>query len=167
MTTQRRPRVWVDTHVDVNLGAGSASLEDLLATAVVDLQTKTVIRLIGRLRALPVLVAGSAVAAQAVDLGIGVVSREAFAAGGVSVPSPAVATEFPTGGWLYKDEAVLITQQDSGTVENFENPEFRWDIRASRKVDRGVFFLRIVNTDLIAGTQTIKVAGLVRTLVLN
>ncbi len=167
MTTPRRPRVWVDLHMDANLTAAAASLQDLLSAAVVDLQTKTVIRLIGRLRAIPSVVANNTVSAQLVSIGIGVTSREAFTAGGVSVPSPAVQTEFPTGGWLYKEQAVLVNQQDSGTVEAWEFPEFRFDIRASRKVDRGIFFVRVVNTDLLAGSTAIKVAGLVRCLVLN
>ncbi len=167
MTSQRRGRIWTDLHVDENLVANGDHLENLLLNADVDLQTKTVIRSIGRIRVIPSVVANSTVSAQLIPMGIGVTSRDAFAAGGSSVPSPSQAGEEPTNGWLYKDHAVLVNQQDSGTVEAFEFPEFRWDIRAARKIDRGILFVRFLNIDLTAGTTTIKVVGLIRSLVLN
>ena len=167
MTTARRGRLWTDFNFDENLADAGISLKNLLANAVVDLQTKTVIRCLGRLRVLPSVVANATVSAQLISIGIGVTSRDAFTAAGASVPSPAVATDAPTNGWLYKEQAVLVNQQDSGTVEAWEFPEFRWDIRASRKVDRGILFAKIINDDLIAGTTTVKVVGLVRCLVLT
>ncbi len=167
MTSQRRGRVWVDTHIDDNLAAAGTSLVNLLAAADIDLQTKTVIRCLGRLRAIPSVVANASVSAQRISLGIGVISREAFAIGGAGVPSPGDLGEFPTGGWLYKEHAILVNQQDSGTVEAWEFPEFMWDIRAARKVDRGILYLRAQNNDLIAGTTAVKLAGLVRCLLLS
>ena len=166
MTTPKRPRVWVDTQVNGNLVAGAETLIDLLLSQVVDSQVRTVVRWIGRIRVFPTNVANSVISAQLVSLGIGITSRDAFAAAGGAVPSPAVLTEFPTQGWVIREQAVMINQQDSGTVEAWEFPEFRFDIRASRKVDRGIAFAKLVNEDLVAGTTTVSVVGMIRSLVL-
>ena len=167
MTTQRRPRIWVDTRVDVNLAAAGVDLTDLLVNAVVDVQSRTIIRWIGRIICVPSVVANATVSLQRCSVGVGVVSRDAFAAAGAAVPSPAIMTEFPTQGWVYRDIAVLVNQQDSGTVEAWHFPEFRFDIRASRKVDRGVAFLKLENADFLAGTTSIKFAGILRCLTLT
>ncbi len=167
MTTKRRGRVWTDLDVDENHVGGGIGLKDLLVNAEVDLQTKTVIRCIGRLLVIPSVVANATVSAQRMTLGIGVISRESFAAAGTSVPNPGLAVEAPITGWYFKDAATLVNQQDSGTVEAWHFPEFLWDIRAARRVDRGIFFLRFQNNDLLAGTTTVKVVGLVRCLVLT
>ena len=110
MITPRRSRVWADLHIDVNLATGGVSLQNLLVNAVVDAQTKTVIRCLGRLRCIPSVVANSTVSAQLVALGIGVTSRDAFAVGSAAVPNPFTATDVPTVGWLYKEHAVLVNQ---------------------------------------------------------
>ena len=167
MTTGlRRPRTWVDINIDENLTSGSSFIKDLLVNAVVDLQTKSIIRWIGRLLVIPSTVANSTVSAQLVSLGIGIVSRDGFAVAG-GVPNPQTATDFPITGWVIRDQAVLVNQQDSGTVEAWHFPEFRFDIRAARKVDRGIAMLHVAQVDLIAGTTAVKIAGLVRCLQLG
>ncbi len=147
------------------MSAGGTDLKDLLVGAVVDLQTKTIIRWIGRLLVIPSVVANSSISAQLISLGIGVTSRDAFIAGGAAVPNAQTPTEFPVAGWVIRDQAVMVNQQDSGTVEAWHFPEFRFDIRAARKVDRGIAFMSITNADLIAGTTAVKVAGVIRCLV--
>ncbi len=167
MTMKKRPSVWVDTGIDENLATGGTKEIDLLANAVVDLQTKTIIRWIGRILVVPSVVANSTISIQACGLGIGVVSRDAFAAAGAAVPDPLVMTEFPIEGWVIRDRSTLVNQQDSGTVEAWHFPEFRFDIRASRKVDRGIAMLRLSQLDLIAGTTAVKFSGQIRCLVLH
>ncbi len=171
MTSQRRPRVWADLKIDDNMSAGGSHLENLLLNAPVDWQSKTAIRHIARLRVIPTVVANASVSAQLVSIGIGVIARDAFvaASGAVtaSIPNPSVATDFPINGWIFREQAILVNQQDSGTVEAWEMPEFHYDIRAARKVDRGILFVALVNEDLIAGTTAVKVAGMMRTLVLT
>ena len=167
MTTPRRPRVWVDTLIDVNMADGGSLLLDLMANAVVPLQTRTIVRWIGRLLCVPSIVVNATISSQFMSLGIGVTSASAFAAAGAAVPQPQIATDFPADGWVIREQAVLVNQQDSGTVEAWRFPEFRFDIRASRKVDRGVAFIRVRNDDLIAGTTTVKVVGSVRCLSLT
>jgi len=160
-----RPRVWVDLNIDENLAAGGSFNKDLLVLQTVDWQARTAVRHIGRLLVIPSVIANSTVAAQKISLGIGVVAAPAFTTTG-AVPTPNVDSEFPTAGWVLRDNGILVNQQDSGTVEAWHFPEFRWDIRASRKVDRGVLFLRVFVADLLAGTVAVKVVGTVRTLVL-
>ncbi len=162
---ERRATLWVDTIIDSNVTDGGGNvLVDLSTSAVVDRQTFTAIRWIIRLLAVPSVIANATVSTQRVSIGIGVVSRDAFVAGGAAVPSPSVMTEFPTEGWVLRDHGILVNQQDSGTVEAWHFPEFRYDIRAARKIGRGVPFLSMGNADLIAGTTAVKVAGVIRTL---
>jgi len=167
MTTPRRNRAWIDFNVDSNLAAGAELVSDLLLNATVNLDTITVTRIIGRMLCLPSVVANNTVSAQIVSVGIGVSSNEAFNVGTTAIPDPNVANEAPPRGWLWKDRGVLVNQQDSGTVEAWHFPEFRFDVRAQRKVDRGTLFIKFVNQDLLAGTTAIKIAGLVRVLCLT
>jgi len=151
--------------MDDNLAAGTRGNFDLLTNVIHGSDTLTVTRIIGRLLAIPSVVANATVSAQRVSIGIGVSSPEAFAAG--ALPLPEVMTDFPPRGWLYREHGILVNQQDSGTVEAWHFPEFVFDIRGQRKIDKGTLFMSWTQEDLIAGTTTTKLVGLVRVLCLS
>ena len=165
--TMRRPRSWADLTIDTNLAAGGAAVVNLLTNATVNLDTVTVTRIIGRVLCVPSVVANATVSIQSCRIGIGVASAEAFAIGVTAIPQPHTDGEAPPRGWLYKEQGTLINQQDSGTVEAWEFPEFKFDLRGQRKVDRGVLFMNMSQFDMIAGTTAVKFAGLVRVLCLT
>ena len=167
MTTPRRPRAWVDFQVNQNLTTGVPQAVNLLLNATVNLDTITATCIIGRLRAIPSVVANSSVSIQLWSCGIGVASTEAFTIGVTALPDPSVMIEAPPRGWLLREQATLVNQQDSGTVEAWEFPEIRFDVRGQRKIDRGILYMMNRNDDLIAGTTAIKVVGLVRVLCLT
>jgi len=167
MTSPRRPRAWADFHLDLNLSGDTRGAVNLLVNATVNLDTITVVRLVGRIRVIPSVIANSTVSAQLCTIGIGVSSTEAFTAAGLTLPDPNNPLDAPPRGWIFKDQAVLVNQQDSGTVEAWEFPEFKFDNRAMRKIDRGILFMQMDNIDLIAGTTAVKFVGLIRALCLT
>jgi len=165
--TMRRNRAWADFNVDTNLAAAGEAVVNLLANATVNLDTITVTRIIGRLLVVPSVIANATVSIQRVAMGIGVASTEAFAIGVTAIPSPSDVTDFPARGWLWKQLGIMVNQQDSGTVEAWHFPELVFDVRAQRKVDKGILFLKLRNDDVIAGTTAVKVIGLIRVLCLT
>ncbi len=154
--------------VHVTLSGATLNLTDLLATAPT-LDTITVGRLVGRLY---VYVAGPTTTIQAiqlVDVGVGVLSQEAAAIGGTSVPSPAIDADAPPRGWLYRSRVLSIRTNADGSEKETNNliPVIDFDVRSMRKVDKGSLRLILVKS-LIGGTVAdLTVSGLVRALCLT
>ena len=98
-------------------------------------------------------------------LGIGVTSVEAFAAGGVSMPDPSNDAQYPPRGWLYVNSQPVSQQAESTGVLN-HMAHFKFDVRAMRKVDKGILFSTITNTNIIIG-GSMRVVGHVRALCLT
>ena len=166
MTSPRRPRSWVDLSVNENLAAGGREVLNILTASPVDLTTITVVRILGRLLVIPSVVANSSVSAQRVTVGIGVAAVEAFDIGVTALPRAADDGDKPPRGWIYKEHGILVNQQDSGTVEAWHFPEFKFDVRGMRKVDHGILYITMENLDLLGGTTAVKVVGLLRALCL-
>ena len=95
----------------------------------------------------------------ALDIAIGLVSRDALAGG--AVPDPNQDDEYPVDGWLYRGQK-LISQ--NGTGHPVVTPLFA-DIRSQRKIGGGIPAL-IQNSTTEGGTSfSIHTLGLIRTLV--
>jgi len=160
----RRPLAWGDTIFnDVILdGAGLTPILNLL-TELSPSDTVTVTRLIGYVTVVPQDSSLNVHCQQQVSLGIGVASREAFDAG--VIPDPNSQSEQPARGWLYRDVRTLL-YQNSATfgVEDFVYPTFVFDVRAARKVDRGVCFLEMVNNNIFGTSMIVRANGIVRAL---
>ena len=111
-----RPRAWADrlvqvTLVDAALMTPLDLLEDLPNAAV-----KTVSRVIGAITIVPSSTSATSDYVSRIDVGIGVVSAEAFVAG--VVPDPQTQADSPTLGWLYRTRLVSVRQNASGTLED-------------------------------------------------
>ena len=163
--TMRRPRAWADAFINVTIadGADTAPI-DLLVGVVNKLDTFTAIRIIGRLLVYPASIASAVTAAQRVAIGIGVTALEAFSAGAVPDPD---GSEYPPRGWLFAESAIMIDQQSSGTVESWHYPEFKFDVGAMRKVDKGVLFCTFSNNNVVGTGNTVRVSGRIRVLCLT
>jgi len=159
----KRPLAWGDTHVQQALvTATQVNLDLLLALTPSD--TVTVTRIIGRLAVYSDDLDSVADSGMRIDIGIQVVTAQAFAAGGASVPSVAVATETPARGWLMKDRLLFMQAVGTDPLNRFRIPEAQYDIGAMRKVDRGKLILSLHSTiDLTAGIN-LRVVGLIRAL---
>ncbi len=94
------------------------------------------------------------------DIGIGIASQEAFAAG--NLPDPNTATDYPLRGWVFRAR---------GRVFHFASTSpqvFTWrvdrDIRSRRVLDNGEPYIKFQHT-LNEGAQgVLRITGLVRCL---
>ena len=154
-----RRLAWAFSNVVQPLTDGLRVTSNLLLDAPAS-DTITVARVIVRLTATPEL--GSfLVGVQSVRVGIGVAFVEAFGvANSGGIPNPANSAQSPPRGWLYSD--VLDVYQDEGQTNadfRYFIPSVHMDLRAARKVDRGVCFLTMTNTNIFGVGQTINVSG--------
>jgi len=161
-------RHWVDRNYGVTL-SGSPVLIDLLSSVVADFPNKTVERLIIRLFSNPDSFTTTTSGVNRIDLGIGVVTADAFAVGITAVPDPRVVTDFPARGWLWKGVMFLSKSNAGGTEsESYHyNDLLEADLRAMRKVDRGVLMMIAAQTAIQGSEVPLNIDGLVRTLLLT
>ena len=161
-----RNRSWADQRLSVVLTAGTGGLTfNLLENGVLG-DTLTVVRIIGTIE-IGINAISEIEYAQLIDIGIGVASVEAFAAAGVSLPSPLIDTEFPPRGWLYVSTKECWQFKAVNNEQQRANAIFNFDVRAARKIDKGRLFIRLINSDLEGASFTVRVVGRVRTLCLT
>ncbi len=111
------------------------------------------------MKASPIIV--GSIAQMAVDIGIGLVEQDAFAA--LVVPDPLIAADQPIRGWVWRTRMMPM---DSSLASGFHNDERHADIRAMRKIGDGELVM-ITDTNVILGSSfTAQLSGLVRTLYL-
>jgi len=160
-----RNRSWADTIFSVAaLIAGTPQHSNLLLNAPV-VDTLTVVRIIGDLwfhyDPASTIVDSLSLA----SLGIGVTSIEAFTIGGTSLPSPANDAQYPPRGWLYVNSQPVEQQAEStGVVNHMAN--FKFDVGAMRKIDKGRLFSTIANDNIVVG-GAMRVVGRIRVLCLT
>ena len=160
-----RNRAWADRRLAVAaLNDGSRQSFDLLANAPT-VDTLTAVRIIGELWFMYSPNSTIVDALSIVDLGIGVSSVEAFAQGAASLPDPTTETEYPPRGWLYVDTKPVWQQAESTGVINHA-AQFKFDLGAMRKIDKGRLFLTMEQNDILVG-GSMRVIGRVRTLCLT
>ena len=164
IVVMRRRRAWDDTRFAGATIAESATLKrDLLADLAAS-ETKTVTRIIGTLQfyATP---PNDVDYHNVLEIGIGVVSKEAFDL--ETLPDVNTETDYPQQGWLYVATRPAY-QVAAGTLGIMrQDAIFSFDIRAQRKVDRGVLFMLIENTGISPGGSTMSIVGRVRALCLT
>ena len=164
MASTRR-RSWADVLFNVTaLVAGVKQDFDLLANAPAT-DTRTVVRILGDLWVMYSPNSTIVDSLSVVNLGIGVSSVEAFAAGGVSLPNPANPTQFPPRGWLYVNSQPVSQQAESNGVVNTW-AHFAFDLGAMRKIDKGSLFLSMQQDDILVG-GSMRVVGRTRALCLT
>ena len=125
--------------------------------APVNTRGMTVIRTIIRMGLFSNTVAG-AWGIMRVDLGIGVASQEAFAAG--VLPDPNSATDKPPRGWMWRSQQ-LVSQNGTGHQVIFNVDA---DIRGARKVENGEVYLIGCNTAYVGTQFQVNCVGLIRQL---
>ncbi len=160
----RRRRAWADTRFSGQLLVASGTTKDDLLAGLSPSDVKTVTRILVDLyMAYPV---GNDVAVDrenSIDVGIGVVSQEAFDL--ETLPDMNAVADYPQQGWVYIATAPVWRTSMAGAFVA-ESAHFKADIRAQRKVDRGVLFLSILNIGNI-GLDSVFLTGRVRALCLT
>ena len=160
----RRPTAWADTNVQQALVDGVKVDLDLLSDLAAE-DTKMAVRLIVKLALYSDNISSAVESAMRLDIGAQVVTQEAFTAGGAALPSPSISSQQPALGWYWKDRVLYIQGLDGAGVLNWHRvPEIQVDIRAARKVDRGILSLSMVANDDIGTPINTRVVGVVRVL---
>jgi len=159
----RRRRAWSDTSfAGATLAASSTIKSDLLATLTPS-DTKTVTRIILDVSCIYPVTNAFTDRSNTVFLGIGVVSEEAFDL--ETLPDMNAVADYPQQGWVYVSQQVVWRTADATGVLG-GSARFQADLRAQRKVDRGVLFMTILNIG-INGADNIDLFGRVRALCLT
>ena len=150
---------WEDTLLSISVASGAGSTQSLMGSVTPnESEGETIVRCIGDLWLFSTTVAG-AWGAEQVDIGIGVVAQEAFAAGVTSDPN--TADEEPRGGWIYRHRCV-VGQNGAGAQFILHCP---FDIRSARKIDGDELFVRFNMTNAIGTSFAVGVVGLIRALI--
>jgi len=167
MASTRR-RAWSDQRfAGVSLVAGTAFESDLLENHTGPNDSLTVVRIVADVTVQYLVSTTVADSLSIVDLGIGVASASAFATAG-ALPDPALDQEFPPRGWVYvASQPVTQLLDGAGGVSIVDRPaRFVFDIRAMRKIDKGILFMRMIQANITVG-GAMQVTGRIRSLVLT
>ena len=162
--TMRRPRAWGDSNISAVVTSGGSLKVDLLTNLAAS-DTVTVTRLIGHLTVIPGTSLSVVDGAMAIDIGIGVSALEAFTAG--VLPDPDQEQDQPARGWLYATRLLFFRAVGAGPVDTWHYPELHFDVRAARKVDRGVLYLFVKSGAALGSSQDVFISGRVRALCLT
>ena len=159
---QRRGTAWDDQIIlGTTITNAATTTALLLAENVADPEKRgcTVVRVIPHLYIMPATV-GVVSGVQAVSLGIGLVSDDAFAAG--VFPEPNSDDDFPVSGWMYRDTfAVKDETLATGPIPPIE---LYRDLRVQRKLDRSSMCLMMINQGIEGSTFNVMLIGVVRVL---
>ena len=163
-----RPLVWIDEIVGVVQGA-ALTFEDLLASASVSLDTITVARLIVDITATPESLIAAVQGVQRIDMGVAVVTNNAFSAGVSAVPDPRVAADAPARGWLWRGSMTQVYSNVDGSEKETMHlyPSRQYDIRTMRKVDQGRLIFIAAKTAIQGTAHDVDLSGLIRTLCMS
>jgi len=151
---------WSDRLLDDTTPSGVQSRFNLMSALDIDeRQGITIVRQLITLTIMPSPTNG-VVGVQRCDMGIGLVSADAFTA--AVMPDPDDATDRPVGGWLWRTRLGILDDSTQVPVPGLVNV----DSRAKRRMSGGELSL-IVNNSGAQGTAfTIRIVGIIRTLYL-
>ncbi len=157
-----RPLAWGDTLLDVLLVDATPMTAINLLTNLVASDTITTMRVIGRLRLIANDIDVNVTTQTQGSFGIGVTSLEAFSAN--ALPDPQTASEQPARGWLWRESVVGSYERKAGVAAMWTFPEMVFDMRSSRRVDRGVCYLNGFQGNVSNTASSWRLVGLIRVL---
>jgi len=162
-----RPRAWADFLLSMVLAPGTAQSVDLLTSAV-NSDTITVGRLIGRIHVHPDSLTAQVDFGATINVGIGVASADAFGVGTAALAGIATAADAPARGWLYRSQMHVTKVHSSGTdYEYGEDDTLAFDVRAMRKVDKGVLYFTAQSTSVVGTAGSLRLTGIIRAMCLT
>jgi len=84
------------------------------------------------------------------------------------LPSALTDAEVPSLGWMWRSRMYSVKEHDTAAAGEILIPDkIHFDVRASRKVDRGILFLEVVTTTVSGSSESMLLRGLVRALCLT
>ena len=157
-----RPLAWSDTIMNIALVDSVAMTAVNLLANMTASDTITTMRIVGRLRLCRDNLATDVENVTHGAFGIGVAALEAFTAN--VLPDPEAQEDAPARGWLWRDCAIGCYAKQANQSPALDFPEYRFDIRSSRKVDRGVLYFNGRQSFIGGVAQTWRINGLIRVL---
>ena len=142
------------------MAAGTDILVNLLENAPT-VDTLTAVRIVGDFTVHYRITNTTVDSDSIIDVGVGVVAAPAFTAGQAAIPDPSSETSYPPRGWLYVASMHISETVTTSTGLQIKDARFQFDIRSMRKIDKGVLFLRIANTNINTG-GVCEVTGRIR-----
>ena len=152
--------LWIDTLHNLNVVANGSASDALTAELTVGelrVAQMTLLRTILRLD-LAATVRDSGEGDQVVDLGIGVIAREAAG----NFPDPNITTDHPALGWVWRSRYRIYASAVDD--QNVDIVRIDLDLRSRRKLHNGMSFLSINNTDNQGTSTAVTLTGLIRQL---
>ena len=167
----QRQRNWSDTlYPALNVPAGGSVISNLLsASGSAPSDTLTVVRVLIGID-LHVSDIKEDEYTQTVDMGIGVSSVEAFNLGVTALPDPNTVGDYPPRGWIWISRYMVQQSLPTGgtpTAMFRVNKRVEVDIHAMRKIDKGVLFLVVRNTQTGLVATGVLMTGRIRCLCLT
>ncbi len=161
-------REWVDlgmSQLNIQVGAAITPLDILFDMR--EVVNKTVVRLIIGITTHCENPDVNASGMSRLSMGIGVATREGFDAGAAAIPAPGITTEFPIHGWLWRAAYGIVYANDATVgMEVYQFPRVDLDLRASRKVDKGVLYFA-ASLAALQGAIDVELTGMIRALMLT
>jgi len=154
-----RPTGWTDSLITLQVASGAQGSQSLITEfTTADLRGATIVRLVIKLDPMSQTVAG-AWGSQLFDIGIGIVSQDAFAAS--VFPDPNLSTDRPVRGWMWRTRQVVTQNGISTAIVH----TLAADMRSARKIDTGELVIVANNTVHLGTAFTVECRGIVRALV--
>ena len=163
-----RNRAWADSLFSDLVTPGTSVIKNLLVGAPT-VDTLTAVRIIGDIE-VTTQTLSEVEHMETIDVGVGVASAEAFAVGASALPDPDDSADYPPRGWLYVARRVVSQSIPTGgtpTAMWRKDAVFAFDLRAMRKIDKGVLYLHVDSTNVDGTSSTTRMTGRVRVLCLT
>ena len=153
----RRGTAWDDELISAQVANGAQDAR-LVIQNVADPEKRgcTLVRVIVHLW-LQASAPGASNGTMSLDIGVCLVSDDAFAAG--ALPEADVAADFPVAGWVYRDRICVLDSvdaKDGPLVEVFK------DLRVQRKLDRSSAVLLLEANSRLGTAFDVSCMGIVR-----
>ena len=163
---ERRRSLWVDTIFTLTVSNNAESTTDLMGSLLENetrLSQLTLVRtIIGCDIAYSVHDAGEG--SQLAGLGIGVMGREAVAAGSASLPHPDIEADFPESPWVTRSRYRIFGFAADQPAVFTRRVDL--DLRSQRKIGNGILMLVVTNNAFEGVSTTVAFTGLIRCLFL-
>ena len=160
----RRRSIWRDAIINQSVVTGGQVSTDLTgALTQFQKQGLTLVRTIVHFTA-RVQTLGLVIGSQQLGMGIAIVDEDANAAG--ALPEVLTQGDFPVKGWIWRDIQQLNDHTSAGSTESKQIIDVEAELKSRRRIDDTDLLIIFENQDLLGGTFTIDIDGLVRSLFL-
>ena len=153
--------LWLDTFFNDDIANGASFTPSLMSTFTQDATRLTQMTLTRTIIGIDLsyTVYDSGEGSQLITVGTGVISQSSFDVA-TSVPDPATPEDFPPRGWVWRNRYRVwgfAADQQAVFARRVD-----LDIRAQRKLENGISYMRFNNAAVEGVASVVRVTGIVR-----